>query len=206
MANLAVLKAEVTRPKHGFLQSDWPAKFPLTGWVYLWTATLPANETTLPQLQQKWDRWSKKRSRDLPGFAGVRCFEPSPVYRWHAHWITVNRFNVNGVRQHMQAYGFGRINVKRIPAAKAVYIAKYVTKSKRMPEAHGAQLLATFGFKAIKRSDLIVTDTWTDYVLRVTPQPDGQFTPWFQRHAKAVKIWQKSLDLSPGPGEAGAGD
>jgi len=48
--------------------------------------------------------------------------------RWHFHCITWQRWDVTEVRPFAERWGFGRINVKRIPSHVAGYVAKYVGK------------------------------------------------------------------------------
>lgn len=192
LCSLAVLKAEITRPRSGILSSQWEPVLPLTGWVYLWTFTLPDSEATLTALQQRWRSWSANWKRDLPYWRGVRVFEVSIAGRWHVHVVGVERFCVMSIRGHAQRYGFGRVNVKRIPAMKAGYVAKYLVKMRDRAECEGVRLAACFGFHGVKVGDIEITDTWSKYVLEHTPQAEGQFTPWHMRESVALKRWLDS--------------
>jgi hypothetical protein len=90
----------------------------------------------------------------IVGFRGVRVYELHPGgHGLHIHAVTANRHNVNEVRHFSDSFGFGRINVKAIPAASADYIAKYLTKSRRSPELKGRRLWACMGFKGVRIKD-----------------------------------------------------
>jgi len=53
--------------------------------------------------------------------------------------------------------------------------------------------MALTGFKGASMSEIVIEDTWRDYVLKHTGKVDGQFIPWKIRHAQAVKYWQSTL-------------
>jgi len=192
LANLARLQAEAKTLRHGFLVSPVTPSLPLRGFLYLWTFTLPDQTATLSGLATAWKKLMHHRARDFPSFRGVRVFEPSPTERWHVHCLTVTRLDVNVLRQYSQKFGFGRINVKRIPADKAAYVTKYILKSHHFCGTEGRRMFAPFGFKGISPKNIISSDTWTDYVIRNTPQPSGQFCPWHLRADKALHFWLKS--------------
>lgn len=196
LACLALLQSEARVLRCGFLRSEESPRLPLTGWVYLWTFTLPGDASQVKLLQSTWLAWAKNFNRDLPLWAGFRAFEKSPGGRWHVHAVTVTRFNVLKIRSHATKYGFGRVNVKRIPSSKAGYVAKYLGKQKSLPEAKGVRLGGPFGFKGVSFSDIVVKDTWRDYVLSHSPQAPGQFTPWHLRDVVARKHWLESLGSS----------
>jgi len=198
LSNLAVLRSQARELKHGFLSSPLEsASLPLKGWVYLWTLTVPNTDATLSRIRSCWTALTLNRKRDIPWFRGVRVFEPSPTGRWHVHIVTVERWNVHCLRSYALKYGFGRLNVKRVPPDKAGYVAKYLLKSRRLQESKGAQLAATFGFKGVRSDDIVTTCSWVDYVLKVTPQAPGQLCPWHLRQMQAKKIWQASLSDAP---------
>jgi len=195
MVNLALLRCRATRPASGFLQSQWEPRLPLEGWVYLWTFTLPGPVHSLTECSRVWSIFRKEFLRLKPWSGGVRVFEMGTVgLKWHVHVVGVDRIDVHWMRQLAQRSGFGRVNVRRIPPSKAVYVAKYLGKMQKLPECKGARLAAVFGIKGISRSDILVVDTWRDYVLANTKQADGQWMPWFMKNAQAIAHWQKSLD------------
>jgi len=189
VANLAVLKSETDVLRHGFLESRQSPRLPLTGWVYLWTFTLPDQIADLSKLLESWRAFALYMRIRYPKWAGVRVFEISPGGRWHVHAVTVRRYDVRGVRQLAQRYGFGRVNVKRVPASKAAYIAKYLAKMRKHREAKQTRLAGCFGFKGVPLSSIVTKDTWRQYVLDKTPVAVGQFVPWSSRKERAMKIW-----------------
>lgn len=196
LACLAVLKSEANALRCGFLESKSTPRLPLTGWVYLWTFTLPEEASQIVLLQSTWLAWGKNLRRDIPHWRGFRAFEKSPAGRWHVHAVTVERFNVSMIRSHAMKYGFGRTNVRRIPASKAGYVAKYLAKQKRLPEAKGVRLAGPFGFKGVSFSDIVTKDTWRDYILKHTHVAEGQFYPWIHRDKAARSVWLESLGPS----------
>lgn len=199
MANLAVLRSHVRILKRGCLSSEQERpSLPLKGWLYLWTFTLPTDTAEFLPVQAMWRNWYNAARRDLPYVRGLRVFEVSPAGRWHVHFVSVERWSVQAIRGHASRYGFGRVHVRRIPAIKGGYIAKYITKMRVREDCKGSKLMSAFGFPGVIRASSIVSrDTWVDYVLKVTPQASGQFTPWHLRRNAAIKIWQDSLRDSP---------
>jgi len=193
LCNLAMLRSTSRIIRHGCLTTDLESpSLPLKGWVYLWTLTLPTPDVTALQVASAWRSLRKNSLQDIPWFRGVRVFEPSPTGRWHVHIVTVERWNVRSLRSYALKHGWGRLNVKRIPANKASYVAKYLVKSRMRDDAKGVQLAATFGFKGIRQSDIEVEDTWSREIIRRTPQATGQFTPWLLRKVAATKAWLAS--------------
>jgi hypothetical protein len=192
LATLARLAALQSRPRSGLLESEWPASLPLRGWVYLWTFTLPGQNASLNELANAWSAFMKNRARDCPSFQGVRVFEPSPTERWHAHAITLKRLDVSTLRQHVSKYGFGRINVRRIPASKVGYVCKYLAKSHWWCGTEHRRMYCAVGCKGIPPSDIQMADSWVDYVTRATPLSAGMFEPWRSRSERALKIWLDS--------------
>jgi len=95
-------------------------------WAYLWTFTFP--DDVPPEIALK--RWSPLA--DFLVRSGKRCVrvleQGGKGRRWHIHTVTPERWSVNWLRPVAERYGFGRINVKAIPAAKAAYVAKYLGK------------------------------------------------------------------------------
>lgn len=193
LASLARLKSQRDTLRHACLSSEPPrASLPLTGWLYLWTWTLPTETATLPNLATAWAAFMKHRAVSLPSFRGVRVFEPSATERWHVHGLTLDRYEIEVVREYSQRCGFGRVNVRRIPAAKAAYVCKYILKSHWYCGTEGRRMFACFGFKGIKREDVFFRDTWHEYVVAHSSVPAGMFLPWQQRETMALRFWLSS--------------
>lgn len=130
---------------------------------YLWTFTVPdvvsARETAL-----RWNKCQRKLVSRL-GFVGVRVFEYHPRgHGLHVHLVTHRRINVNDVRVITTRYGFGRINVKAIPAIAGNYVSKYVTKQtvEAYPELKGLRLWARVGTKLTAWRGTRVSDVFVD--------------------------------------------
>lgn len=114
---------------------------------YLWTYTFP--DDVLPvEAARRWRlfvRWHVETGKKC-----VRVLESGSLHgRWHYHCVTPNRWDVNEVREAAQRCGFGRINVKRIPATRARYVAKYLNKSSRVQLAKGQRRWACVGFNGV---------------------------------------------------------
>jgi len=94
---------------------------------YLWTFTFP--DDVAPSVGTKrWAPFAEWLRRS--GKVAVRVLERGTrgEQRWHFHTVSPQRWDVNEVRPVAERYGFGRINVRRIPATRAFYVAKYVGK------------------------------------------------------------------------------
>ena len=114
---------------------------------YLWTYTFP--DDVLPaEAARRWRlfvRWHIETGRKC-----VRVLESGSLHgRWHYHCVTPNRWDVNEVRAAAERFGFGRINVKRIPASRARYVAKYLNKTSRGKLAKGQRRWACVGFDGV---------------------------------------------------------
>jgi hypothetical protein len=126
--------------------------------AYLWTFTFAE---VLPEDVAAW-MWSRLAQdlRRQVGFYGVRCFELHPGgHGLHIHFVTPRRYDVNHVRHYSDLHGFGRINVKRMPASAAGYIAKYLQKASRCPALKGKRLWSCVGFKEGSKVKNIVIDS-----------------------------------------------
>jgi len=96
-------------------------------WCYLWSFTFP--DLVEPSLALKrWERFRQWLQRS--GKVAVRVLERGTKgeRRWHLHTVSPQRWELAEVRPMAERYGFGRINVKRIPADRARYVAKYIGK------------------------------------------------------------------------------
>lgn len=157
------------------LRSKWACIFSLgslledCGYAYLWTLTTP-EVVDLQGLSNLWRKliWN--------GFTPcVRVFEKHPRgHGYHVHFVTKERLDVNDLRCKTQAAGFGRIHVKRIPAKKAEYIAKYLTKQRS--NVRGVRMWSCVGFKGTKAKDIVIeSKEWDDIKLVMSnyPAPAG---------------------------------
>lgn len=155
-------------------RSKWACIFSLqtlvnNGWAYLWTLTTP-DEVDLTELSQRWRKliWN--------GFTPcVRVFEKHPGgHGYHVHFVTATRLKVEDLRPKAKAAGFGRIHVKRIPASRAVYVAKYLTKQRST--ARGVRLWSCVGFVGSKAKNINMESTeWDDlkFIMSRYPAPAG---------------------------------
>jgi len=97
--------------------------------VYLWTFTT-ADAPEPKECAFRWKKAVSQLTRSLD-FFGVRVFEMHPSgHGMHVHLVTSRRFDVNLVREITTRCGFGRINVKSIPASASKYVAKYLGKQR----------------------------------------------------------------------------
>ena len=140
--------------------------------------------------------------------------------RWHYHCVTPDRWNVNEIREAAERYGFGRINVKRIPADRAKYVAKYLNKGVRGKLPKGQRRWACVGFKGVA-VNRVRASSKTVYLPKVWSRPaytavqwniegcepvradirkiDGQSPPEVQHHFISQKTWDTFIaDLLAG--------
>lgn len=90
-------------------------------------------------------RWHVETGRKC-----VRVLESGGWHgRWHYHCVTPERWKVDEVREAAERYGFGRINVKRLPANRAHYVAKYLGKQNRGNLPPGQRRWACVGFEGV---------------------------------------------------------
>ncbi len=126
---------------------------------FLWTYTF-ADDVTPAEAARRWRlfvRWHVETDRTC-----VRVLEAgSKNGRWHYHCVTPQRWDVNEVREAAMRCGFGRINVKRIPADKARYVAKYLRKHGRSELPRGQRRWACVGFEGVPVNRVKATsETW----------------------------------------------
>lgn len=191
LATLARLDAQLKRPKVSFLEGEYLPTLPIRGWVYLWTFTLPEDQT-FTRLSESWSDLLNQRARDFPSLRGFRVFESSPTGLWHCHMLTLERIDVEPLRSYAQRFGFGRVNVKRIPGSKCSYVCKYLWKSRLRCGVKGAKISAAVGVRACAEKDIDTRSTWDDYVSTVCPSAVGISEPWHLRQSRALKIWLDS--------------
>jgi hypothetical protein len=100
---------------------------------------------------------------------GVRVFEMHPgspphflSHGLHIHMVVDCFLPVDVVRAISTRKGFGRINVKRIPASRALYVAKYLSKP-RCEAMKGMRLWSPVNFpEAHAVRDIVVESRWVD--------------------------------------------
>lgn len=132
--------------------------------AFLWTFTVPENRLDPRETARRWNRCQRKLVGRL-GFVGVRVFELHPGgHGLHIHLVCRQRYPVCAVRDVTTRYGFGRINVKAIPAISGGYIAKYLTKQtlQDFPELKGLRLWAKIGTKISDWKGVKVNDVFCD--------------------------------------------
>ena len=116
-------------------------------WCYLWTFTF-ADDVSPDEAARRWRlfvRWLIETERKC-----VRVLESGSQHgRWHYHCVTPDRWDVNEIREAAARHGFGRINVKKLPAARAKYVAKYLNKDARGTLSKGLRRWACVGFDGV---------------------------------------------------------
>jgi len=159
--SIAVLQSLVEEePSEG--QIAHPPSLPLKGWLYLWTFTTP-DVVSLAVISERWTLLNKRLSNRKSGVRWMRFFEPHISHGWHVHTVAATRYDVTTIRKLAEKFGFGRLNVIRIPASAAGYVLKYVTKYKRHSSDGRFRMWACNGFKGVTVSRVRVFDTWADY-------------------------------------------
>src|ERR1019366_2874179 len=116
-------------------------------YCHLWTYTFE-NDVPPKGAARRWRlfvRWHVETGRKC-----VRVLESGGWHgRWHYHCVTPERWKVDEVREAAERYGFGRINVKRLPANRAHYVAKYLGKQNRGNLPPGQRRWACVGFEGV---------------------------------------------------------
>lgn len=114
---------------------------------YLWTLTLPDpdyNVNSVKLYSKRFTRFFRDLRRIYPDFRGVRVYEFGENFgRLHCHFLCLKRLDIKKLLPLASKCGVGRINVKRIPSARASYVAKYVGKQLQ----HREQRLAVKGLR-----------------------------------------------------------
>jgi len=131
------------------------------GRLYLWTFTTRESQA-YKRTRDGWNKFLTYLKREFPSLSGIRVFEVHPgVGEWshgvHIHLVTDSFLDVNRVRITAKLAGWGRVHVSRVKRSEAVahYLAKYLTKEKRVPGLKGWRLWATFGgIQKTKVSDI----------------------------------------------------
>lgn len=114
---------------------------------YLWTLTIPDpnyNVHSVKLYSKRFTRFFRDLRRIYPDFKGVRVYEFGEDFgRLHCHFICTLRLDIQKLLPLCVKCGLGRINVQRIPSARASYITKYVGKQLQ----HREQRLAVKGLR-----------------------------------------------------------
>jgi len=137
---------------------------------FLWTWTFAdAEARNSPVIAAA--RWrSMNKDTNFVGRRFVHSFERAPVSGFcHYHAVTPDWWDVNEMREIAEHHDFGRIDVQRIPVAKAEYIAKYLAKDfDDLPR--GARKWACHGFVGVRAADIKINKS-VDAVTQVDQRP-----------------------------------
>lgn len=114
-----------------------------SGRLFFWTFTFK-EVLSIKETRSRWNHFLTLLKRRWPKMSGLRVFEMHEEHGLHVHLLTDRFLDVNEARKLAARAGWGRIHVMRIPAAKAGYLAKYLSKE-REPCLKGWRLWAGFG-------------------------------------------------------------
>jgi len=115
------------------------------GKLYFWTFT-HKQKFDIEETRFLWNHLLTLLRRRWPDMCGLRVFEMHKNHGLHVHLLTDGYLDINEARSMARRAGWGRIHVKRIPASKAGYMGKYLSKE-RPPCFKGWRLWAAFGKK-----------------------------------------------------------
>lgn len=169
LCSLAVLQAEIKRGDtcNEATEMITPA-LPLSGWLYLWTFTTPG-VCDLPALSIRWNNFTRALRGKHRNVKWMRVYEPHTLRGgYHVHTVAGTKYDVGTMRKLATKWGFGRLNVTMIPATKAGYVAKYLSKHKRKPGEKSVRMWACQGFRGVSASDVIIRDSWTHWAIAHT--------------------------------------
>jgi len=111
--------------------------------LFMWTFTFK-DVLSIKDTRTRWNYLLTLIKREWPKLCGLRVFELHKSHGLHVHLVTNRFIDVNVARMLATKAGWGRIHVKRIPAERASYLAKYLSKDR--PEClKGWRLWAGFG-------------------------------------------------------------
>jgi len=150
--------------------------------VYLWTFTFPdpATRCDAAAASAKWRRLSDVfRQR---GWVFLWVLEQGDVGKgWHYHAVTRQFWPVTSLRPIAERKGFGRVNVRPVPAERATYVGKYVGKNFAAIES-GVRRWGCVGFNGILTRNITIESltftnvTGCDGVENWLYLPPSQFT------------------------------
>ena len=132
--------------------------------LYMWTLTFK-EVLDIKDTRKRWNYLLTLIKRRWPELCGLRVFELHKRHGLHVHLVTNRFIDVNVVRLLATKAGWGRIHVERIPAEKAAYLAKYLSKGR--PECFkGWRLWAGFGKWEYTRVKNVIYDSLFSRVYR----------------------------------------
>jgi hypothetical protein len=97
--------------------------------LFMWTFTFK-DVLNVKDTRKKWNYLLTLLLRAWPMLQGVRVFELHEEHGLHVHLVTNSFIDVNHARVLAEKAGWGRIHVKRIPAGRVGYLAKYLSKER----------------------------------------------------------------------------
>jgi hypothetical protein len=97
--------------------------------LFLWTFTF-TDVLSVKDTRKKWNYLLTLLLRAWPMLQGVRVFELHEEHGLHVHVVTNSFIDVNRARLLAEKAEWGRIHVKRIPAGRVSYLAKYLSKER----------------------------------------------------------------------------
>lgn len=113
------------------------------GKLFFWTFTFP-EKLDIVETRTRWNYLLTQMRRQWPAMCGLRVFEMHKTHGLHVHLVTNTYIDVNIARKMAIKAGWGRIFVDRMPAEKAGYLGKYLSKE-RPPCFKRWRLWAGFG-------------------------------------------------------------
>jgi hypothetical protein len=97
--------------------------------LFMWTFTFK-DLLSVRDTRKKWNYLLTLLKRRWPNLCGLRVFELHKMHGLHVHLVTTRWIDVNEARQLAAQAGWGRIHVVRIPAERARYLGKYLSKER----------------------------------------------------------------------------
>jgi hypothetical protein len=97
--------------------------------LFMWTFTFK-DLLSVKDTRKKWNYLLTLLLRAWPLLQGIRVFELHEEHGLHVHLVTNSFIDVNRARMLAEKAGWGRIHVKRIPAERVSYLAKYLSKER----------------------------------------------------------------------------
>ena len=97
--------------------------------LFMWTFTFK-DLLGVKDTRKKWNYLLTLLLRAWPMLRGLRGFELHKEHGLHVHLVTNSFIDVNRARALAEKAGWGRIHVKRIPAERVSYLAKYLSKER----------------------------------------------------------------------------
>jgi hypothetical protein len=97
--------------------------------LFMWTFTFK-DTLNIKDTRKKWNYLLTLLKRRWPKLCGLRVFELHKTHGLHVHLVTTRWIDVNHARQLATQAGWGRLHVVRIPAERASYLGKYLSKER----------------------------------------------------------------------------